>query len=381
MPSPTVRRAEFPHVSRRAALFALAILALSFGVSGCGRKAASRSPRVAVTVATAERRTVPLAITASGTVEPVQGAAVSSQVGGTVMRIEIREGQNVGAGQTLIQLDPRPFRAELNRAQAVLARDRAGWDAARRDLERASTLLEQSVIAPADFDQRRAAAEAMHANMVADSAAAENARLNLQYATIRAPFAGRTGSISVHVGDLVKAAGGEVLVTVNQLRPIRVRFTLAEADLPALRRAAARTLVVTARAPGDSAAHVGRLVFVDNAVDPATGTVLLKGEFANADERLWPGEFVEARLVLRTDPNAVTVPAVAVTTGQQGPYVYVMAADSTVSPRPVVVSRTADDVAVISRGLEAGEVVVTDGQFRLAPGSRVVVRRAAASQP
>jgi len=333
-----------------------------------------------VTVAPAERRDVPFEITASGTVEPVQSADVGSQVGGVVIRIEIREGQDVSAGQALIQLDPRPLRAEYDQAKGVLARDRAMWDNARRDLERAQKLLEQSVLSPADFDQRRAVAEGLHAAVTADSAAAENARLNLHYATIRAPFAGRTGSLKVHVGDLVKAATSEPLVTINQIHPIRVRFTLAERDLPAL-RLGGKSLVVTARPPADSAAVTGRLVFVDNAVDPATGTVMLKAEFQNKGDRLWPGAFVETRLLLRTDANAITIPATAVTNGQQGTYVYVMAADSTVSPRPVTISRTTDDVALISHGLEPGEIIVTDGQFRLAPGSRVVVRQAASSQP
>jgi multidrug efflux system membrane fusion protein len=360
------------------ALFASCAVALLLAtLPGCGAKRAQRQPRVAVTVARVERRPMPLQIVTSGTIEPVEEANVGSQVGGVVQRIAIREGQEVAAGQVLVELDPRPFRAALEQASGALGRDRAQARSARLDAERADRLLQQSLISPADHDKAIAAAESYAAAAQADSGTVANARLNLEFASIRAPISGRTGRVNVHVGDLVKAATSEPLVTINQVQPIRVSFTVPQDQIPLIQRyrnASPRVLVRASA--GDSLDLPGRLAFVDNAVDPATGTLLLKGEFPNRDGRLWPGEFVEVRLVLTVQPDAIVVPAPAVTIGQQGAYVYVLNADSTASPRPVTVLRTDDVAAVIASGLKAGETVVTDGQFRLAPGAKVLVRKA-----
>jgi multidrug efflux system membrane fusion protein len=354
---------------------AAALLSLVFLAAGCAKRTA-RLPRVAVTVAKAERRAVPLQLLTTGAVEPVQTADIGSQLGGVVTRITFQEGQDVAAGQVLIQLDPRPFRAALDQAQGDLARDRAQWRSAQLDAERADRLLEQNLISPADHDKTVAAAEGLRATVQADSGMVANARLNLEYASIRAPFAGRTGKLNVHVGDLVKAATSDPLVTVNQLRPIRVSFTVPQSDIPLVQRYRHLAPKVYVRATGDSSEIAGRLAFVDNAVDPATGTLLLKGEFANRSGELWPGERVEVRLALTVEPNAIVVPAPAVTNGQQGAYVYVLNADSTASARPVTVERADDVTAVIAAGLQPGETVVTDGQFRISPGAKVLVRKA-----
>ncbi|HVP15548.1 MAG TPA: efflux RND transporter periplasmic adaptor subunit [Terriglobales bacterium] len=336
-----------------------------------------RAPRVAVTVARVERRDVPLQIVTTGTVEPVQTANVGSQVGGVVESIEFREGQDVPAGRVLIQLDPRPFRAALAQAEGQLGKDRAQWEAARLDAQRSAALAQQQLVAPAENEQTQATAEAGHAAVRADSANMASARLNLEYASIRAPISGRTGNLNIHVGDLVKAGTSDPLVTINQIRPIRVRFTLPQEQLPLIRRYRAANPRVFVRATGDTTSEAeGRLVFLDNAVDPATGTVLLKGEFTNRDDALWPGEMVQVRLVLTVQPGAIVVPAPAVTTGPQGPYVYVMNADSTATARSVRVDRSDDVTAVIAGGLKPGETVITDGQFRIAPGSRLIVRKA-----
>ena len=208
----------------------------------------------------------------------------------------------------------------------------------------------------------------------ADSGAVATARLNLQYSTIRAPIGGRTGDLKVHVGDLIKAATSEPLVTINQVRPIRVRFPVPEGDLGRIQRYRNGDPQVLVRASGDTTQIRGSLTFVDNAVDPTSGTLLLKGEFPNRDGRLWPGEFVEARLVLAMEPHAVVVPAPAVANGQQGAYVYVLNPDSTVTSRPISVARSTEELAVVASGLKPGEVGVTDGQFRLSPGAKVLVR-------
>jgi len=344
---------------------------------GCGAKQAQRQPRVAVTVAHVEQRTMPVQIVATGTIEPVETAAVGSQVGGVVTRIVFREGQDVRAGQTLIELDPRPFRAALEQASGVLARDLAQWRSARLDAERADQLLAQNLISAADHDKAAAAAEGLQASVRADSGLVANARLNLEFAGIRAPISGRTGNLDVHVGDLVKTSASAPLVTINRVQPIRVRFTVSQDQIRLVQRHRGADLKVYVRqSPGDSLEIAGHLAFVDNAVDPASGTLLLKGELPNRDRALWPGEFVEVRLVLAVEPNSIVVPATAVTIGQQGAYVYVLNADSTASPRPVTVKRADEVTAVVSSGLKPGETVVTDGQFRLAPGAKVLVRKA-----
>jgi membrane fusion protein, multidrug efflux system len=357
----------------------LVFLALAL-VAGCGGKAAVRQPRVPVTVAKVERRTVPFELIATGTVEAIQSASVGSQVGGVVTAFAIHEGQTVRAGQPLILLDTRPFHAVLNQARGALARDRAQWETAQANADRARSLFDQKLLSQADWDQARNAAQQAHASVVADSGATEMAALNLEYATIRAPVTGRTGAFNVHIGDLVKAATSEPLVTIVQVHPIRVRFTIPENQLPLVQGRARDLHVFVRPQPEDSTRMAGRLVFMDNAVDAATGTLLLKGEFDNREGRLWPGQFVEARLVLATESDRIVVPAVAIASGQQGTYVYVMNPDSTASPRPVSVARTQGDLAVIGRGLQPGETVVTDGQFRLSPGARIQVRRGSKSE-
>ncbi|TMQ67914.1 MAG: efflux RND transporter periplasmic adaptor subunit [Candidatus Eisenbacteria bacterium] len=345
-------------------------------LQSCARDPKARVARVPVAIAAAEQRPMPFALLSTGTVEPIETAAVGSQVGGTVTRLAFREGDEVQSGQMLIQLDPRPFRAALERASAALARDRALAENARSEADRGERLFQQNVIAQADLDQKRAAAAAMMATVRVDSAAEAAARLDLRYASIRAPISGRTGRLMIHVGDYVKAATSDPLVTINQTHPVRVRFTVPQDDVPLVQRYRAARPRVLGRLPGDDSTAVeGTLAFVDNAVDPQSGTLLLKGEFPNRDRRLVPGQFIDVRLVLYVEPRATVVPSVAVTTGQQGSYVYVLNPDSTVTPRPVAVERTADDMAIVARGLKPGEIVITDGQLRLSPGAKVLVRK------
>ena len=356
----------------RPALAALLSLLL---LAGCGADTKPHAPRVSVTVANAEQRTVPYALLSTGTVEAIQTAAVGSQVGGVVTKVGFREGDDVESGALLFQLDPRPFRAELERAEATLSRDRAQERVARNEAERSKQLYEQQIISQGDWDQARAAGEAALALVRADSADAATAKLNLEYSAIRAPISGRTGRQMVHVGDYVKAASTDPLVTINQLRPVRVRFTVPDNAVPMVNKYRDAHPRVKVRAAGDGDDWLdGALVFVDNGVDASSGTLTLKGEFPNQDRKLVPGQFVDVRLVLYEEPHATVVPTQAVTSGQQGTYVYVMNADSTVTARPVTVSRSMDQVTVVSGGLKAGETVVTDGQLRLSPGARVLVR-------
>jgi len=365
-----------------AALAALAAAAALVAVAGCAAPARPRSARVPVTVATASQREMPFALFSTGTIEPLQTAAVGSQVGGVITRVAFREGDEVRAGEVLFELDRRPFHAALEQANAALARDRAQAEIARLDAERAQTLLAQNLLSQADWDQKRTAAETWAATLQADSAEAQTARLNLEYASIRAPIPGRTGRLMAHEGDYVKPATSDPLVTINQQHPVRVRFTVPVSAVPLVQRyRGGHPRVIVTTSASDSTASEGPLVFVDNAVDPSSGTLLLKGELPNRDGRLVPGQFVDVRLVLYVEPRAVVVPAPAVTTGQSGTFVYVLNADSTVTSRPVTVGRTVDEVTVLTDGLRAGETVVTDGQFRLSPGARVQVRGPAGGTP
>jgi multidrug efflux system membrane fusion protein len=350
-------------------------------LSGCGGAGARAPQRVPIVAAPVEQRSVPLEIEATGTVEPLQSAAVTAQAGGLITRVAFREGSDVAAGQELFQIDPRPFEAAEAEAAAVLARARAQSETARLDLQRAVTLSAQQLISDDELQRKRATAAALAATASADSAALLTARLNLAYTTVRAPINGRTGTLSVHVGDLVRANDVTApLVTIHRLRPILVRFTVSQADLPEVRRARRQAPPVEiASAEGDSVWIPGRLIFVDHQVDAASGTLLLKAESANRDGALWPGQFVRVRLKLYDQAGATVVPAAAISNSQQGPYCYVVKADTTVEVRPVTVQRTWRDLAVITAGVTPGETVVTDGQIRLSPGARVVIRSAAGS--
>lgn len=356
-------------------------IALALGSGGCGAGGGRGPQRVPVAVAAVERRSVPYEIEATGTVEPLQSAAVTAQAGGLVTRVEFREGSEVAEGQTLFQIDPRPYEAAAAEAAGVLARSRAQAGTARLDLEHAEALSAQQLISPDELQTKRANAAAFAATVSADSASLVTARLNLEHATVRAPIGGRTGSLAVHEGDLVRANDVTTpLVTINRIRPIRVRFTVSQADLPEVRRPRREPARVDiAPAEGDSVWVTGRLAFIDNAVDPASGTLMLKAETSNRDGLLWPGQFVRVRLRLFDQAGAIVVPAAAVTNSQKGTYCYVVAADTTVEMRPVTVQRNWRDLAVIATGLKGGETVVTDGQLRLSPGARAVVRNPAGS--
>jgi multidrug efflux system membrane fusion protein len=343
-------------------------------LAGCRDDAPPPSPPVPVTLATAERQAVPFELLATGTVEPLQTVAVQPQVSGPIVRIAFTEGQDVRKGQVLFQLDPRPFQAALARAEAILERDRAQEANARQEVGRYAELAKQEYVTAQQYDQARTTAAAAAATLAGSEAAVSEARLNLQYATIRAPISGRTGSLRVREGNLVRSSEPAPLVTINQIRPILVRFAVPASNLPLIQKYRREELVVRAEPVGDGAASEGTLGFVDNAVDTTTGTILLKGTFPNTDGALWPGEFVNVRLRLYVDRDALTVPRRAVVSGQEGSYVFVVGRDSTAETRPVEVDRMAGELAVVSGRLEAGDQVVTDGQLRLRQGSKVQVK-------
>lgn len=351
-------------------------------VAACAGGSRGHEQAVPVTVATAAAQPTPFEINANGTVEPIQTVAVLPQVSGTLLDVRFQEGADVTAGQVLFQIDPRPYEAALAQAEATLGRDAAQAASAVENARRYEALAKKDYVAAQQSLDQRATADALLATLRADSAAVRTARLNLEYATIRAPITGRTGRLLVHRGDVVHANATSALVVINQIRPIRVRFAVPERYLPDIQRYRGNTLHVLVRPNGGDAATVnaGVLTFVDNAVDTATGAVLLKAEFPNTDETLWPGEFVSANLVLYVDSSAIIVPSPAVMSGQRGTYVYVIAMqDSTAHLRPVTVARSNDTLAVIASGVARGEVVVTDGQLRLSDKSRVEITKGLSS--
>jgi multidrug efflux system membrane fusion protein len=310
-------------------------------------------------------------------VEPLQTVAVQAQVGGTLRRIGFREGQEVKQGQVLFELDARPYRAALNQALAALMRDSAQAANAAEEEKRYQALAEKQYVTAQQYAEVQTTAAAARATLAGSEAAAEQARLNLQYATIRAPINGRTGSLLIREGNLVRTNAAQPLVTINQLRPILVRFAVPAPNLPLIQEHLGKDIVVRAEASGGGDPSEGTLSFVDNAVDTATGTILLKGRFPNDDGSLWPGAFVNVRLQLYVEPNALVVPASSVVAGQQGSFVFVIQKDSTAATRPVTVSRTAGDYAIVNGDVQPGDRVVTDGQLRLRQGSKVQIKAVA----
>jgi membrane fusion protein, multidrug efflux system len=342
---------------------------------GCKETPPPEVTSVPVTLAVAEQRAVPFELTATGTVEPLQTVAVQPQVSGMLDRIAFTEGGDVQKGQVLFQIDPRPFQAALAQAEAVLERDRAQAENAKSEVKRYAELAEREYVTAQQYDQARTTSAAAAATLAGSEAAVTQAKLNLQYATIRAPISGRTGSLRVREGNLVRTSDAQPLVTINQIRPILVRFAVPAANLGMIQKYRNQKPVVrTDPVGGGGPVSTGTLSFVDNAVDTTTGTIMLKGSFPNTDGALWPGEFVNVRLQLYVDENALTVPARAVVAGQQGSYVFVIQPDSSAATRPVKVDRTTGDIAIVTGELKPGDRVVTDGQLRLRQGSKVQVK-------
>ena len=341
-------------------------------LSACTSKAPERSPSVPVAVAPAVRIDAPALVTANGVVEPVQTVAVEAQVGGTLTEVSFQEGGEVSEGQVLFRIDPRPFEAALRQAQGALARDHAQALNAQRDAERYKALVAKDYVTQSQAEQAQAQAASMSATLQSDSAAVENARLNLDYTTIRAPIGGRTGSLLVRRGNLVKPSGGP-LVVINELQPILVRFPVTARDFLLLRRRVASGPVPVRVTASDSTVlpEQGSLSFLDNAVDSLTGSVTAKARFTNSSRALWPGEYVRVSVQLDVRNGAIAVPTTAVLNGQEGTYVYVIDGEKNAHVRTVSVGQAVGDLTVIERGVEPGEHVVVDGQSRLVPGAKV----------
>ena len=360
-------------------VFRIGALSLLLAVA-CSKPPAQAVPAVPVQVASVSRISAPLTIEANGVVEPMQTVSVLAQVGGTLDTVMFNEGDEVRAGQVLFKLDARPFAATLRQAEAALARDQAQAQSLQRDAERYKALVEKDYVTKSQADQAQTAAESMQATVQSDKAAVDNARLNLEYATIHAPITGRTGRLLVRRGNLVRA-NNDALVVINQLRPILVRFPVVQHDFPALQRRAASGQPVPVRvstADNGGIDETGILAFLDNAVDSLTASVSAKARFQNQKNVLWPGEAVRVSVELEVQSGVVAVPTRAVLAGQEGSYVFVVGNDRIAKVRPVSVGRSVGTgvMTTIDKGLEPGEQVVVDGQSRLTPNAKVDVKAA-----
>jgi multidrug efflux system membrane fusion protein len=337
----------------------------------------TESPAIAVTAAAAVQKTVPVQLTAIGTVESCASVSIKSRISGQLVEVHFKEGQDVSQGDLLFTIDPRPYEVALKEAQARLARDKVLTEKAQIDARRYADLAGKDFVSRDKSEQFRANAAALKATVEGDKASVENARLQLSYCYIRAPFSGRTGSLLVDEGAQIKANDDRGLVDITQIAPIYVSFSLPQQDLGRIQqRMQQATLPVAALLPGNKVhSEQGSLTFLDNRVSSDTGTIMLKATFANRDRRLWPGQFVDVVLTLTTRPDSTVVPSEAVQTGQQGLFVFIIKPDMTVESRPVAVAMTLGSETVIDNGVSVGEQVVTDGQFRLIPGSRVHIRK------
>jgi multidrug efflux system membrane fusion protein len=374
------------------------------GIGGRGQSGSPKQPLALVSTVVAAEKSVPIDVSVTGNVEPYTAIRVKSLVSGQLIKVHFQEGQDVKKGDLLFSIDPRPFdetirqveanlarnNALLRQAQANLQRDMASEKFAREQAARYQKLFSEGVTSKqlvdqyaSDADARgegiladQAAIESAQASIGADKASLANARLQRGYCEIYSPVDGRTGDLAVEEGNLVQANAVE-LVTINQVRPIYVTFSVPERRLPDVRKYMAAGKLTVLAGPPDSAdpAERGTLTFIDNAVDSTTGTVKLKGTFANTDNGLWPGQFVNVSLRLTTIPNAVVVPVRAVQMGPSGQYAYVIGRDMKAEMRPVVTGlRLAGDEVVVEKGLRGGETVVTEGQLRIAPGMTVRTR-------
>jgi multidrug efflux system membrane fusion protein len=329
---------------------------------------------VPVVVGKAVQKDVPLELQAIGNVEAYEQASVKSQIEGQIVSVFFSEGQDVKKGDLLFRIDPRPYEAALRQAEATLAKDLAQAKNAEKDAKRYALLIEKDLIAKEQYEQVQANADALAALVNADRAAVEQSTLQLEYCTILSPFDGRVGSLLVNRGNVVKA-NDTVLLTINKITPIYVSFAVPEKNLLDVRKyMKAQKLRVEAVIPGDEEhPQQGVLTFIDNAVNSATGTIQMKGTFENGDKKLWPGQFVNVRLVLSVEHGVIVVPSQAVQTGQSGQYVYVIKPEMTAESRPVKTERTHENETVILEGLNPGETVVTDGQLRLVTGVKVEI--------
>ena len=359
-----------------AVLLAIAAGGGSYWIRHSADAARAKAPApIPVSVATAGREDVPILVDGLGTVQALNTVPIHSQIDGKLIEITFTEGQRVKKGDELAKIDPRLFKAALDLAQAKKGQDEANLISAEKDLTRAKTLVARSFETQQTVDQQQAKVDALKASIAADEAAVETARTQLDYTIITAPIDGRAGIRQVDAGSIIHAGDSTPLVVLTQTQPSAVIFTLPETLLDPLRDAMSRGAVeVTAFDQNNAKAlATGRLLLIDDVIDQATATIRLKALFPNADERLWPGEFVNARVLLETRSNEITVPSVAVQRGPQGLFVWVIGPDGTAQMHVIKVGPPTDDVTIVTEGVDAGAQVVTEGHYKLQPGVKVAI--------
>jgi membrane fusion protein, multidrug efflux system len=358
----------------RSALLGLALIFA--GLAACNKKpeANFERPPAPVTIARAIARDVPVYIDAVGKAVAREVVSVQPQVSGRIMRIHFTDGANMKIGDLLFTIDPRPYQAQLDQAEANVAQAEAALSLAKVNFARVEKISDPRAVARQDFDARKNAVETAEATLKQSRAAVENARLNLEYCTISSPINGRAGQRAVDVGNVVSANNGSLLV-IQRLDPIYADFTVTESELSAVQRNMTKqTLKVEVRLPDDDRdPRAGQLTFLDNSVQEGTGTIKLRATLNNGDRRFWPGRFAKVRLILEIRQNAILVPAEAPQLSAKGPFVYVVKPDSTAELRPVKVGQRQDDLVVIDQGLKPGERVVVTGQLGVTPGGKVRV--------
>jgi membrane fusion protein, multidrug efflux system len=365
-------------IGAAAILFGAAALVIwwhSFG--GNGPRATAQTPPAAVpvTAGTVAAQDVPVYLQGIGTVQAYNMVSIKTRVDGQIVKVYFKEGEEIKEGDQLFQIDPRPFQAALEQAQAAQQKDQAQLAGAKLDLERYSKLLGTGYQTRQSYDNQTALVAQLQAALRGDQAQIDNATLNLGYAEIKSPIDGRLGARLVDKGNLVHANDNTALVTITELKPIFVSFTLPQDTLDELREQQQKApLVVRAySSDGIKLLSTGKLTLIDNSIDQTTGTIHLKARFDNQDERLWPGEFVSLKVILKTRSNVATVPAETVQEGPDGNYAYIIKPDNTVERRAVSVAAVQDGIAVVTKGLSPGERVVVDGQYRLTQGARVKI--------
>jgi multidrug efflux system membrane fusion protein len=369
-------------VSRATTILCLAALCAFF--IGCStsadskqQKAQAAAPRsVSVATAQVQRQDVPVYLTGLGAVTAFNTANIKSRVDGQIMKVNVREGQNVKEGELLIEIDARPYQAQLDQMQAQLFRDQAQLRDAKLNLDRYTSLIPSGSIAQQQVDTQKALADQLEGTVRTDQAQIETAKLNIVYCHITAPFDGRVGLRQVDPGNIAHASDTNPMIILTQLQPIAVIFTLPEDVLPNVSKHMQQgTLQVDAFSRDDQTKLAsGKLQTIDNQIDPTTGTAKLKAVFSNTDNQLWPNQFVNANLLLETRKNSTVIPTAAILRGPQGTFVYAVNPDKTVQDRVVTVSLTQGDTTVITSGANPGDIVVTDGQDKLQRGSRIEPR-------
>jgi multidrug efflux system membrane fusion protein len=363
-------------------LFSFVVLTL-FSCKGKEQEKPKGRPPAPVSVVSAVTRTVPVFIDAIGTVESLSQVSIKSMINGEITKVLFREGEDVSKGAILFTLDSRPYESAIKKAEADLARIRAQLATAKGNAERYGKLVKDGIVTSEQYESFRTLADSLEADVGAQKANIESLRVQLSYCTIRSPISGRTGNLLIHAGNIVKANDTASLVTINQIRPIAVGFSVPELELNRAKAVMAKGELLAEAIPsgGTDAPEKGRVTFIDNAVDSATGTIKLKATFQNKGSKLWPGQFASVRLVFPPMKDAVAVPSQSVQIGQKGEYVYVVKDDMTVEMRVVRSGVKSGGFTVILDGMRPGEQVVSDGHLRLGPGAKVEIRKPGQQEP